>query len=187
MLPSRDITRKLTQRHVKCRVLERVGRLAYRLQLPPELAGAHPVVSVQHLERAPPEGDMTSAEPPSTYDSRFPDDTDRADVDAVLDMRYRGRGRGRRKQYLVRWSALGNEHLEWLDEDNLVGAEEKVLEYLQNVLQFLNRIHLNCSAYKPKKAPCLPPYLFFRMSLFFIFLSLPHLMHSTSNHHFLSL
>ncbi|KAJ5252131.1 hypothetical protein N7489_002541 [Penicillium chrysogenum] len=75
-------------------------------------------------------GDMPSAEPPSTHDPRFPHDTDRADVDAVLDMRHRGRGRGRRKQYLVHWSALGNEHLEWLDEDNLVGAEEKILEVL---------------------------------------------------------
>ncbi|KAG0152943.1 hypothetical protein PDIDSM_1902 [Penicillium digitatum] len=132
--PSRNITRKLTQRHIKCRVIERVGRLAYRLQMPPELAGAHPVVSLQHLERAPQEGDLSSAEPPSTFDPRFPEDTDRADVDAVLDMRHRGRGRGRRKQYLVRWSGVGNEHLEWLDEDNLVGAEEKVLEYLQDVL-----------------------------------------------------
>ncbi|EKV05442.1 hypothetical protein PDIP_83000 [Penicillium digitatum Pd1] len=132
--PSRNITRKLTQRHIKCRVIERVGRLAYRLQMPPELAGAHPVVSLQHLERAPQEGDLSSAEPPSTFDPRFPEDTDRAGVDAVLDMRHRGRGRGRRKQYLVRWSGVGNEHLEWLDEDNLVGAEEKVLEYLQDFL-----------------------------------------------------
>ena len=76
VLPSRNITRKLSQRHIKCRVIERVGRLAYRLQLPPELAGAHPVVSVQHLERAPAEGHMTSTEPPSTHDPRFPDDTD---------------------------------------------------------------------------------------------------------------
>ncbi|KAG0159220.1 hypothetical protein PDIDSM_6741 [Penicillium digitatum] len=91
--PSRNITRKLTQRHIKCRVIERVGRLAYRLQMPPELAGAHPVVSLQHLERAPQEGDLSSAEPPSTFDPRFPEDTDRADVDAVLDMRHRGRGR----------------------------------------------------------------------------------------------
>ena len=73
VLPSRNITRKLSQRHIKCRVIERVGRLAYRLQLPPELAGAHPVVSVQHLERAPAEGHMTSTEPPSTHDPRFPE------------------------------------------------------------------------------------------------------------------
>ncbi|CAI7565985.1 unnamed protein product [Penicillium viridicatum] len=31
--------------------------------------------------------------------------------------------------------ALGNEHLEWLDEENLLGAEEKVLEYLRDVLR----------------------------------------------------
>ena len=91
------------------------------------------VVSVEHLERAPSDGDLPSAVPPSTLDPRFPDDTDRADVDAVLDMRFRRRRRGRRKQYLVRWSALGNEHLEWLDEDNLTGAEEKVDEYLRDV------------------------------------------------------
>ncbi len=27
VLPTRDITKKLTQRHIKCRVIERVGRL----------------------------------------------------------------------------------------------------------------------------------------------------------------
>jgi hypothetical protein len=135
VLPTRDITKKLTQRHIKCRVIERVGRLAYRLQFPPQFAGAHPVVSIEHLERAPKGGEMPPTQPPTTFDPRFPDDTDRADVDAVLDMRFRGRGRSRRKQYLVRWSAVGNEHLEWLDEDNLLGAEEKVLEYLRDVLR----------------------------------------------------
>ncbi|KAJ5400919.1 hypothetical protein N7465_011408 [Penicillium sp. CMV-2018d] len=44
---------------------------------------------------APPSSEMTSAEPRSTFDPRFPEETDRADVDAVLDMRYRGRGRPR--------------------------------------------------------------------------------------------
>lgn len=80
-------------------------------------------------------GKCRRPEPPSTFDPRFPQDTNRADVDAVHNMRYRGRGRGRCKQYLVRWSGLGNEHLEWLDEDNLIGAEEKELEYLRDVLR----------------------------------------------------
>jgi hypothetical protein len=47
-------------------------------------------------------------------------------------MRHRGREHGRGKPYLVRWSA--KIRLEWLDEDSLVGAEEKILEYLQGVL-----------------------------------------------------
>ncbi|KAJ5351731.1 hypothetical protein N7452_000705 [Penicillium brevicompactum] len=115
-LPNRHVSKKLSQRYIKCRMLDRVGRLAYRLQFPPELVGAHPVVSVQHLERAPasdtppsgagPSDDEIAAELHSTFDPRFPHDDSRADVD----MRFRGRGRGRRKQYLVRWTA--NNHLE---------------------------------------------------------------------------
>lgn len=48
VLPTREITKKPTQRHIKCRVIERVGRLAYRLQLPPQFAGAYPVISIEH-------------------------------------------------------------------------------------------------------------------------------------------
>lgn len=33
-LSTRHVTKKLTQRHIKFKVLERVGRLAYRLQMP---------------------------------------------------------------------------------------------------------------------------------------------------------
>ncbi|KAJ5956366.1 hypothetical protein N7501_010645, partial [Penicillium viridicatum] len=66
ILPSHDITRKITQRQVKCRVLERSWLVPIRI-----------VVSVQHLERASIEGEMSSAEPPSTFDP---------DVDAVLDV-----------------------------------------------------------------------------------------------------
>lgn len=69
-LPSQDVTKKLTQRHIKCKVLERIGRLAYRLQMPPEFAAAHDVVSVEHLERAPGDGDLPSAVPPPTFDPR---------------------------------------------------------------------------------------------------------------------
>lgn len=132
-IPTSKVTKKLTQRRNHCQVEDRVGRLAYKLKLSPELQGCHPVISEEHLE---PAGDdsVSHVEPPSTYDSRFPEE-DCADVDAVVDMRYRGCGRGRRKQYLVRWKALGNQHLEWLDEGNLEGAEEKVLDFLQHHLR----------------------------------------------------
>ncbi|KAJ5472008.1 hypothetical protein N7539_008577 [Penicillium diatomitis] len=46
VLPSRAVTKKMTQRYVKCKVLERIGRLAYKLQFPKELSKCHPVVSI---------------------------------------------------------------------------------------------------------------------------------------------
>lgn len=92
-------------------------------------------LSVRSLQLGWYNDEIPSAEKSSTFDPRFPDDTDIADVDAVFDIRYRGRGRNRRKQYLVRWSGVGNQYLQWLDEDNLLGAEEKVLEYLRDVLR----------------------------------------------------
>ena len=69
-------------------VAERVGRLAYRFDLPPTWE-IHPVISTQHLEPAPnpdPFG-REAQDPRATHDENFPQDTDRHDMAVVLDSR----------------------------------------------------------------------------------------------------
>jgi hypothetical protein len=73
-IPVNDaISRKLGQQYAGLfTVAERVGRLAYKLDLPPTWK-VHPVISVQHLEPAPSPGSF-NREPPEahpTYDPRY--------------------------------------------------------------------------------------------------------------------
>lgn len=62
-----------------------------------ELEVCHPVVSIDYLERAVHPPPKTDAEMTPAYDPRFPEHDDRADVDAVLDHRWRGRGKNKRQ------------------------------------------------------------------------------------------
>lgn len=85
------LTTKPGQQYAGCfRVLERIGRLAYKLDLPPSWR-IHPGVSIEHLEPAPspdPFG-RELANPEPTTDKRFPDDEDCHEVERVLDKRVR--------------------------------------------------------------------------------------------------
>lgn len=138
------LPRKLRQRFVgRFKVLERVGSLAYKLDLPSSWLrkGIHPVVSVAHLEPAPAGDDPWDRQAQDvhlpTFDPRFPDDTDRYDVEAILAMEERpARGRPRRdgsrrmvKRYLVRWAGQTAKEDEWLTKDDLVGCEELLNEF----------------------------------------------------------
>ncbi|KAJ5507375.1 hypothetical protein N7527_009518 [Penicillium freii] len=94
----------------------------------------HPVISLQHLEPAPspdPFDRELPQDPEPTYDERFPDDPDRHDVSAVLDMRVRHLGRCRTpvKEYLIQWEGEPREQCQWVKERNAVGAEQKIREF----------------------------------------------------------
>ena len=132
------ISRKLGQQYAGLfTVLERVGRLAYRLDLPSAWK-VHPVISVQHLEPAPfPDPfDREAQDLLPTFDERFPNDTDRHDVAKVLDVRHRriGRYRTPTTEYLIQWENMPIEQAEWVKERDAVGAEEKIAEFLQSRL-----------------------------------------------------
>jgi hypothetical protein len=133
-IPVNDaVSRKLGQQYAGLfTVVERIGRLAYRLDLPPTWK-VHPVISVQHLEPAP-FPDPFEREPPQpspTHDPRFPQDTDRHDVARVLDVRVRRLGRYRTpvKEYLIEWLGEAREEAQWVKERDAIGAEEKIAEF----------------------------------------------------------
>ncbi|KAK4869559.1 hypothetical protein LT330_005941 [Penicillium expansum] len=119
-IPVNDaVSRKLGQQYAGLFTIVKRGgrRLAYGLQLPPTWK-IHPVISVQNLEPAPsldPFG-REPAEPEPTYDERFPDDDDRHDVAAVLDVcvRHLDRYRTPRKEYLIQWQGEPREQAQWV-------------------------------------------------------------------------
>ncbi|KAI1000711.1 hypothetical protein K3495_g7485 [Podosphaera aphanis] len=80
------------------RVLERIGRLAYRIDLPPSMRRIHPVISLAHLEPVPnPEQDPFNR--PSSQVITQP-----LIPEIILSKRVlRGRGEGVFVEYLVRY------------------------------------------------------------------------------------
>ncbi|KAJ5752832.1 hypothetical protein N7520_008426 [Penicillium odoratum] len=123
---------KLGQRYVgRFRVLKRIGRLAYKLDLPSDWK-IHPVISVAHLEPAPP-GDDPWERPQTvavdthdpTFDARFPDEKELYDVQEILRKRTRlhpGRLpksgiRGSSTEYLLRWAGCAELLKEFNERD----------------------------------------------------------------------
>ncbi|KAJ5675375.1 hypothetical protein N7462_008272 [Penicillium macrosclerotiorum] len=108
-----NILRKLAQRYIgRFQIKERIGKLAYRLDLPPHW-GIHPVISVAHLEAT------------------------RYNVERILAKQVRkAPGRLRRdgavnyRTYnLVRWASQSAKEDCWVTADEAVGAEELIREF----------------------------------------------------------
>lgn len=128
------VPRKFAQRYAgPFRVLERVGRLAYKLDIP-STWNIHPVISVALLEPAPKDKDPFDRqldEPGPTFDDRYPEDTDRYDIDRILARRTRPIGRNATlfTEYLVRWQGFNEAHDEWIRKEHLDGAEQLVNDF----------------------------------------------------------
>ena len=111
------------------KILERIGKLAYRLDLPPSMVRLHPVFNVSLLEawnEPPPEAGFR----PGAI--QIPDEIatgERYEVEAILnsnDTKARG------KEYLVKWLGWPTEEATWEPAANLDSCEELLREYLEN-------------------------------------------------------
>lgn len=108
------VTKKLTQQYVSpFRIVEKVGRLAYRLDVPPDWR-IHPVFSVAQLEPAPPPAEDPFGRP---FLSKSPPvfvkgDTDKMksfEIEKLLNKRQIKKRKGQAIKYLVRWKGYGPE------------------------------------------------------------------------------
>ena len=112
------------------KVLERIGRLAYRLELP-EHWKVHPVISVAHLE--PAKDDAFNRPQPDHPEPIYVDgDTENMksfEVEAVLNKRERRRGRKVITEYLIRWVGYGPDYDVWYPLSALNDCKELVEEY----------------------------------------------------------
>lgn len=120
--------KKLSQQRVgPFKILERVGSLAYRLQLPPVIT-INPVISIAHLEPLPAGLDpyhreRNTPKAPVVTDDQLEDDEYYAE--RLLDKRIvRGR-----VQFLVKWLHYGHEHNVWYSRDDLDDAQDKIDQF----------------------------------------------------------
>ena len=95
-------------------VLERVGALAYRLELPATMP-VHPVFHVELLKAFSTDERHQPPPPPVEVDG-----TAEYEVESIVKTREVKRGKQPpRKEYLVKWAGYGPEHNIWEPEDNV--------------------------------------------------------------------
>jgi hypothetical protein len=127
-LPHNVVNRKLSQQHVgPFAILEAIGPLAYRLDIPSTWK-IHPIISVVHLKPAPPDPFNRDHPPPPDIVQDDTGDHEEYEVEEVLDSRLVGRSR-KRKQYWVKWKGWGPEHNQWIGEDDMSNARDLVEQF----------------------------------------------------------
>ena len=125
--------KKLSQQRVgPFKVIERVGQLAYRLELPP-LMKIHPVISVAQLEpalSADPYHRQWNPEPPPVTDQEPEKPGKPYELERLLEKKTMYG----KPHYLVKWKDYGNEHNAWYSIDDLPNATNLIRDYEQKHL-----------------------------------------------------
>ena len=117
-------TNKLLPKYIgPFKVLQRIGELAYKLELPNNLR-IHNVFHVSKLKEFHDDGRMQSPPPPILVEGE-----EEYEIDKVYKHRDLKKGKSIRREYLVRWKGYGVEHDEYLPEKDLANAQEKIQEY----------------------------------------------------------
>lgn len=130
-------SRKLTPRYCgPFTVLQTVGPNAVKLDLHGNVS-FHDVINVSRLKKFRP-GDTTRYPGRELFMPPPPDvigGEEHYTVQAFLDSRYKGRGRGRRLEYLVRWLGYPPDHDEWISASQLQeDLDSETFEQLVNKL-----------------------------------------------------
>ena len=124
------------QRTGPFKIVERIGDLAYRLELP-ETWKIHPVISVAQLEVYRPDPFERAAAPPTPV---VVDGEEEHEIETIIRSAMRGRGARREKHYLVRWKDYGPEFDEWIPASGLEHAADVVQQFERRNEDMMNFI-----------------------------------------------
>ena len=126
---------KLDQQYARpFKVIEKVGRLAYQLQIPDHWK-IHNVFSIAQLELALALGSDPYNRPILDEPSPIKAGTNTYKVERILDKRVIRRGRGSSTQYRIQWKGWGPEYDRWYRVQDLGDCDELIEEYEQRIQQ----------------------------------------------------
>jgi hypothetical protein len=108
-------------------VIERIGKVAYKVELPPNLK-MHNVFHVQLLKKYQDNGKVQPPPPPIEID-----DSLEYEVERVLGHRKVKSGKQIGKEFLVKWLGYEHEHNTWEPEKHLTHCEDLLADYWANV------------------------------------------------------
>ena len=153
-LNGKDIKRKVASRKLgdiqlgPYKVLEKIGNLDYKLDLPRSMSRIHPVFHVDKL--SPWKGnDINGILPPPPEPVELDDELE-YEVREILDSRWVKRGRAQPKlEYLVSWRGFLPRDDTWEPEGNLKNSEEYVKEFHRRFPEAPTRIKASIFATLP--------------------------------------
>ena len=140
ILSSVGVTKKLTQQYVGFfQIVERVNRLAYKLEVPSDWK-IYPVFFVAQLEPAPNPSDdpfrrPRPHQPPSVFVKGDTDKHKSFEIDRLLNKRTVRKGKGLAIEYLVRRTGYGPEWDRWYNVKDLDNAPNLVCDYKEALAQ----------------------------------------------------
>ena len=129
LLDASDIRTNRASKKLDClrlgpfKVLEAVGKGAYRLELPESMSRLHPVFPVVKLTPLP-ANPFPGRHPTRPPDPIIVDDVEHFEIEKILD----SRKRYRRVEYLVKWKGYNDSHNQWIPWYNLE-AEDSVADF----------------------------------------------------------
>ena len=159
------VTKKLMQQYVgPFLIKKRVGRLAYKLDIPHDWR-IHPVFSIVQLEPAlTPSKDLFQRPRPTQLPSVYVDDNTNIyksfEVEQLLNKRMVNRGYGHSFKYLVRWKGYRPEWDRWYNVKELDNTSALVDDYevsLATTRTYFINADGEFSLSKPH-SPCAPSY-----------------------------
>jgi len=124
--PTRAMTRKLRKKRIgPYKVLQKLGSLSYKLELPDELRnnGVHNVFHITLLTKAPSDTipNRTPIQPPPiTIEG-----VEELEVEEVINSRLKNR----QLQYLVKWKGTKDMENSWEPQKNLANAPDSIREF----------------------------------------------------------
>lgn len=116
--------RKLWPKYVgPFQVKSQIGKVAYELELPVNMK-IHPVFHVSLLKSYKSDGRTQPPPPPEVIGEDL-----EYEVESILLHRDTKRGRGSKREFLVKWAGYGVEHNTWEPESNLANCQELLKAY----------------------------------------------------------
>ena len=131
-------TKKLAAKRLgPFKVIEKIGKHAYKLSLPPGMKNVHPVFHKNLLRAYHHDAIKGRRNPPPAPIEITPSD-ERYEVEEILDSKKVGKG----IQYLIKWKGYHEEESTWEPRRNIDDAEEELRKYHKKFPHKPHHIHL---------------------------------------------